>query len=552
MIASRRNRWLPVLLALLLVVLAVALQIANGAYAPGAMIGADDPAHFVSGLMVRDYLAHAAGDPPVEFATAYYAHYPKVAIGNWPPVFYAIQGVWMLVLPARPESVLLLLASMAAATAWLTWRALRAVAGDAAAVGGAVLLLVLRPMQAAGVAVLAEIPVTLFCTIAAWYWMRFMRDARTRDVALFGLWSAIAVFTKQNGLLVMLIPSLAIAIGRRWDLLRSRALWTSAGVAAIVSATWIWRHLPTMREGWQAHDQIFADLGDVGYYPLALVRTLGPLAAVVAAIGAWDTLPRVRRREEDAVWATAAAAVVATVLFHSLAPAGHQSRHLLPAYPFVAMFVAAGVGALTRRIAASRWSRAWAGGALIVVVAIATNHPRRLRATPRPDGYALAAELVTAGFAGLEPTSVLVSAAAPGEGAIVVEVAVRDPDRPTHTVWRGSKLLAQSTWAGRRYKLRTDSDSGVLRLLDYARVRWVVVDPSDAKEPHRQLLKDAIAAFPARFVLHRHIPLRSTLPMERDSLAVYRLHSPPDRPPPVMLRQVPGYEGLAVTGTRND
>ena len=29
---------------------------------------------------------------------------PGGGIGNWPPLFYAVQGVWMLIFPARPAS----------------------------------------------------------------------------------------------------------------------------------------------------------------------------------------------------------------------------------------------------------------------------------------------------------------------------------------------------------------------------------------------------------------------------------------------------------------
>ena len=56
----------------------------------------------MTGLMVRDYIAAGFPDSPFRFAENYYLHYPKVAIGHWPPVFYSIQAAWMLIfrLPA--------------------------------------------------------------------------------------------------------------------------------------------------------------------------------------------------------------------------------------------------------------------------------------------------------------------------------------------------------------------------------------------------------------------------------------------------------------------
>src|SRR5689334_11391847 len=62
----------------------------------------DEPAHYVSGLLVRDYLAQGVPGSPMAFARDFYLHYPKVAIGHWPPLFYVVQGVWTLLFtPSR-------------------------------------------------------------------------------------------------------------------------------------------------------------------------------------------------------------------------------------------------------------------------------------------------------------------------------------------------------------------------------------------------------------------------------------------------------------------
>src|ERR1700680_1452483 len=78
--------------AILFLFLAIALQYAAGAYRAGFGAYPDEPAHYVTGLMVRDYILHAVGRPPMRFAENYYLHYPAVAFGHWPPVFYVIQA----------------------------------------------------------------------------------------------------------------------------------------------------------------------------------------------------------------------------------------------------------------------------------------------------------------------------------------------------------------------------------------------------------------------------------------------------------------------------
>src|SRR5258708_7658053 len=87
---------------------------------------ADESAHLVTGLMVRDYLATFPLQPPLPFAENYYLHYPKVAFGHWPPLFYIAQAAWMLALPVSRASILLFMAAWMALLATILRRTLRA------------------------------------------------------------------------------------------------------------------------------------------------------------------------------------------------------------------------------------------------------------------------------------------------------------------------------------------------------------------------------------------------------------------------------------------
>ena len=63
---------------------AVVLQAWHGAYSAEFSGNPDEPAHYVTGVMVRDYLASFPWHPPMPFARDFYDHYPIVAIGHWP------------------------------------------------------------------------------------------------------------------------------------------------------------------------------------------------------------------------------------------------------------------------------------------------------------------------------------------------------------------------------------------------------------------------------------------------------------------------------------
>lgn len=547
----------------LLVVAALVLQLLAGAYRGEMTAGADDPAHYLSGLMVHDWLAGGASVDPMPYAREYYAHYPKLAIGNWPPLFHLAQGLWMLPFPESGTSVLVLMALLTATIAWLVHEALRRPLGPAFAALGAIAFLVMRPAPNLASSVMAEIPVTLACVVAALAWNRVVEDGGPRRMALFAGALVIAVLTKQNGLLLLLLPPLHLLIGGSWRLLRSRALWAAALAVAAIVGPLLWWALPTMRAGWANPSGMFGDVGDAfTYYFVNLPRWAGVVPVLLAVLGAWHgvragrgpaSAPRAlhdtHERAPSVLWITSAAMVLATLVFHVLAPAGVDMRHMLPAYPFVAILLAAGAhwlaGELRRR--GVRGPRATAVAVGIAGIALA------FEAHPINDwhvrGYAQAAGVVVPRDPGARSV-VLVSSDAVGEGAMVAEVAMRDPARPGHVVWRATKLLSTVTWAGREYQERPRSEAELLRLLELAGVEWVVVDRTTSLFPHQERLERAIEARPDRFALRATLDVRRNLTSYPAGLRVYRFDRSVAAPSDSVLRQVPGYEGIELAGTR--
>jgi len=109
-----RRRLLTLLVLASYVVLAATLHHVRGAVDSGFGSFDDEPAHLVTGLMVHDYLAQGCPGSPLEFAQGFYLHYPKVAIGQWPPVFYGLQGAWMLCFGESGLSLILLMSLLTA------------------------------------------------------------------------------------------------------------------------------------------------------------------------------------------------------------------------------------------------------------------------------------------------------------------------------------------------------------------------------------------------------------------------------------------------------
>src|SRR5262249_53137559 len=107
--------------------LAVILQSASGAYRDDFSGYNDEPSHYTTALMVRDYFAAGFPHGAMRFAENFYVHYPKMALGHWPPAAYIVFGIWMILFGGGRIPALLLLALFTAVSALLLFLAARRV-----------------------------------------------------------------------------------------------------------------------------------------------------------------------------------------------------------------------------------------------------------------------------------------------------------------------------------------------------------------------------------------------------------------------------------------
>src|SRR5271166_3501740 len=207
---------------------AVALQLAEGAYQSGFGGHPDEAAHLITAVMVRDFLAGLDYRHPWDFAVQYYLHYPKVAIGHWPPLLYATAAGWFLVFGASRTAALLFIAVIAAATSSLVyWTGKRLIARW---VGGvAALLFLASPLvQESSARFMTEHAVTLAMLASTLRLARFASTGLLFDGLSFGILAAAAILTRGSGWALVPVPALTMVLTRRWRLLSRPGLWLAA------------------------------------------------------------------------------------------------------------------------------------------------------------------------------------------------------------------------------------------------------------------------------------------------------------------------------------
>ena len=135
----------------------VLLQMSGGAFEKDFGGHPDEAAHYITGLMVRDYVASGDWSSPLQFAQNYYLHYPKVAFGHWPPFFYTVQAAWTLLLPPSRLTLCLLQAFLTTLLSLCVFYVVQKESGFRIGVLSGLILMVLPIIQQYSALLMAEI-----------------------------------------------------------------------------------------------------------------------------------------------------------------------------------------------------------------------------------------------------------------------------------------------------------------------------------------------------------------------------------------------------------
>ena len=156
--------------------------------------------------MLRDFLLGGEFSHPMAFAKSFYLHYPKVAIGQWPPFLYAVLGSWMVVFGASRTAALTLIAITAVATTTLIYLVGRPRVGRPPALLAGLVFLTSPLVQQSTDQVMTEHLVTLLALSSALLFARYARTVRLADALLFGILAALAILTRGSAWALALVP----------------------------------------------------------------------------------------------------------------------------------------------------------------------------------------------------------------------------------------------------------------------------------------------------------------------------------------------------------
>lgn len=507
----------------------VFLQWQGGVYRGEFGSEPDEAAHYVTGLMVRDYITAGFPGNPMNFAKDYYDHYPKVALGHWPPGFYLIQAAWTLPFSASHTSVFLLMAFLAALIATVIFSALQQEFGRTLAVVGAITFCALPLVQAFSGAIMTEIPIALLALLAAICLGRFLERERTVDMVGFGLFASAAILTKQSALFLAALPVLGVLLTRKYHLLKRPAFWLAAVIVTVLCGPWTLATLKLASDGWTDEGWGWGFTGKAfPFYLLKLYTATGIALALLSALGLTVKLSASNSTDKKSgMWAALSALLVSVVLFHMVVPCGYEARHLIPALPAIVIFAVAGADWLAAKLICRGLQPRFAitlvfGVATLAFLAETFQIPQK--------GYqgfgTVAAALLQNPDA--KQSIFLVSSDARGEGMFVSELALREP-RPGHIIRRASKELASSSWSGGGYQSKFTDERTLVNALKQRHVGYVVLDQSVSgrlrRDYHDLLFRAVTGSNSSTFVLEGRFPILRASVWQTNGLSIYRVKS---------------------------
>lgn len=437
----------------------------------------DEPAHLVTALMIRDFIAGGDYTDPRAFAADYYASYPKVAFGQWPPILHFGLGLWTLVFGDARYTILLLM-TLVAALGGLMTRALALAAGMPRPVPllAGLLFLALPMVQEYSGLVMTEGPLAMTCGVGLLGLTRLLEKDDGWGMFLFIFGSIASLLIKGTAISLAFLPGLVMIFAWRWDRLFSVRLWLSALVVGVCSGPWYALFYESSTSTWSGgtSPSVGYALYALEFYRDALPGLGGSGVLVLAVLG---FVFGVRDREQRLRWLTYLAWLPSTLLVLILVPSSAEARHLILLGPVVSTAAIGGAWQISRRLVHKRPEIVTALLAAAAFFPLGFRFPEKnLRGF---DEVALRCLL----DARLQQGPFLVASDAAGEGMVVSEFLLARREASDSHILRASKLLGSGDWLGRGYEPRFETINGLEQFLLSLPISALAIDMT-TKQAH--------------------------------------------------------------------
>lgn len=454
-------------LFLLTMVVALTLLLHLQGLGRGDFWTSDDARHALDGVFILDFFRDLPLSHPIDYLVQYYAKYPALGIGNYPPFFALIEALVFAVagISFTGAKATVVLFSLLAASAWFR---LIAQAYDEGVALWSTLLFVTSPFIVTHAqTVMLEMPALAMVIIAISCWYSLLAGKTSSSMIALGGATLLAILTKQTA--IFLVPvyviSLGMTKGARRILTRSHGL--VAGfffllLAPLAGLTMLYgdmhfRQVFGKASFWAKHSVWY----HLSFYPWDLLKSSWPIAFTGLLFLVYLVLSRQKMSDENRLFA--AWLLVFYAVFSAISV--KTSRYGYFAVPPLTLFAVLGVRELLGHFDAARLFPI----VLLLPVCWQTYQCSQL-SHPDNRSYREAAELVVANGAGI----VFFHGDGAGTGSFIFHIRQLDIERKM-IVYRSDKILASSAMDNRsQLEEYVDTADEISQLFDSFGIQYFV------------------------------------------------------------------------------
>ncbi|MBF0380477.1 MAG: glycosyltransferase family 39 protein [Magnetococcales bacterium] len=317
-----------------------------------------DAGHLMlDGVFIADYIRDLFSNGysnPMEYAIRYFGQYPALSIGYKPPLWPAIQGLFILFFGVEPWVMRLALLLLAYFAAIAMYRTVERGSGPFVAWAATSLTMSIPYLVQWGWYAMTELPAVVFLLSAGWPFSRYIESRRISDVVYTVILLAAAVWCKQTaavGAIWMLIAVILI-LGVK-ETFKRREIWAaivaySALILPVIILTYEFgkKNLAQSlgKKGASYVEFVAPQKNMFKHIDALLTHQLSAVFATVAIIGIllalWRLYRGVEEKEKNSI-IIYLSLIIATYLFFTLIYGSNPRYSIfwLPAFGFFAGYL---------------------------------------------------------------------------------------------------------------------------------------------------------------------------------------------------------------------
>ena len=457
----------------------------------------DETRHVMTGVFVRDAILESGLSHPKSYAEQYYAQHPALGLLIWPPGFYAMEGIAMLIFgPTFEVGRSLVFAYFLVAAAYLFALVKRTHGPNVAFVSVLVFGLCRIVFTHSGV-VMLEVPMLACLLGSVFHLERYLsivplpnRRSGLGQLLLLSVWTLATALHRYDAILIIPYFFVRLLHDRKLAILLHREV-ILAGILVAVLAAPFWYLMVREIGGMQSQAATtgtneaistgFFRLENFAFYPNTISFQFGLIATAFIVVGLIRSFLCVNREKSKPYWSLAAAVYLTFTPFAELEP-----RHAIYWSAALAMFAAEAALSLRNQY----------GRILLAVLLVGSTAVWTLKQEQNwVRGYRAAAAYCVSQLDDKNPVLLFDGL---NDGNFIFQVRSLDSNR---SIWvlRGDKLI---------YAMKSDPDAGyvewakdeasILKILHDADPAYVVVEDPPAKPekyakmPAAKMLRDVL------------------------------------------------------------